>query len=413
MARIKLAMHDVDTGRVIDNGSIVTHFQPIVSMRQMKVAAVEALTRGILPNRLVSPEALFKSAERHGHALMLDRLCRKRALLSFKSLDFTRWGIILFINLHSSMIDSSVDEHDSLISLVGELGLDPGEIAFEITEAKIRDERTLERYMSTFKYYGFLIALDDMGKGYSNLNRIPLLKPYLIKIDHSIVRCMDRNFYKQEVFKSIVNLARKIGALVIAEGVETEDEALAAAENGADFLQGFYFREPSALSPDTVIPSMTAKISSFATRHKRRLLDKFTKNKVQSDAFTSIKKKIIAEISGLDPDRLTEKLRDVVRRYQSIECAFVIDSSGVQVTDAVFNCPRLRNLRNPLESPPTAGTDHRLKEYYYVLNELGLDYFRGEPHTSLVSGRLCVTASAPLRKKRGSPGYILCTEFYV
>jgi EAL domain-containing protein (putative c-di-GMP-specific phosphodiesterase class I) len=411
---MRLAMRDVYTERVIENGSIVTHFQPIISMRQMRVAAVEALTRGILPNGrvLVSPEELFRSAERRGLALMLDRLCRKRALMSFKSLDFARWGVILFVNLHSSMIDSAASDHDSIISLVGELGLDPGGIAFEITEARIRDERTLERYMSTFKYYGFLIALDDMGKGHSNLNRIPLLKPYLIKIDHSIVRHMDRNFYKQEVFKSIVNLARRIGALVIAEGVETEEEALAAAENGADFLQGFYFREPSALSPDTIIPSMNEKISLFALRHKRRLLDKFAKNKVQSDAFAFIKKRMLGEIAGLDPARFTEKLREIVQRYQNIECAFILDASGVQVTDAVFNCPRLRSPSNPLESPPAAGADHRLKDYYYVLNELGLSYFRGEPHTSFASGRLCVTVSAPIRKRKGSPGYILCTEFY-
>ena len=86
-----------------------------------------------------------------------------------------------------------------------------------------------------------LIALDDMGTGYSNLERIASIKPDIIKLDRSLIQDIDREYHKQELFDFFLKLAHKIGVFVVVEGIETEAEALSCLERGADLVQGFYF----------------------------------------------------------------------------------------------------------------------------------------------------------------------------
>ena len=102
------------------------------------------------------------------------------------------------------------------------------------------------RWRVALRQRGFLVVLDDVGAGHSNLDRIPLIRPDIIKIDRSLITGVDADFYKQETFKSLVSLSRRIGALVVAEGIETEREAVAALELGADLLQGYFLGRPQA-----------------------------------------------------------------------------------------------------------------------------------------------------------------------
>lgn len=97
----------------------------------------------------------------------------------------------------------------------------------------------LKMFLCTYKEYGFLIALDDVGTGHSNLDRISLVKPDILKIDRSIIDNIDQRYHNQEVFKSLVNLSKRIGTMVVTEGVERKEEAILAFELGADMLQGY------------------------------------------------------------------------------------------------------------------------------------------------------------------------------
>ena len=92
---------------------------------------------------------------------------------------------------------------------------------------------------------GFLIVLDDVGSGHSNLDRIPFIKPDLLKVDRTLIARIDTDYHKRGTLKSLVDLGRKIGALVVAEGVETEGEAMVALELGADLLQGLCLGRPN------------------------------------------------------------------------------------------------------------------------------------------------------------------------
>ncbi len=78
----------------------------------------------------------------------------------------------------------------------------------------------------------------------SNLDRISIIKPDILKIDKSLVQSAAGQYHSSEIVKSLVALAHRIGSLVIAEGVETANEAVIALELGVDMLQGYYFAKP-------------------------------------------------------------------------------------------------------------------------------------------------------------------------
>ena len=80
--------------------------------------------------------------------------------------------------------------------------------------------------MHDYKKYGFLVALDDVGNSHSNLNRIPELKPDILKMDKYLIRDVDKSWHKKKILKSISYLAKDIRSLVIAEGVETKEEIM-------------------------------------------------------------------------------------------------------------------------------------------------------------------------------------------
>ena len=94
------------------------------------------------------------------------------------------------------------------------------------------------------------MALDDVGNSHSNLNRIPELKPDILKIDRGLIKDVDKSWHKNKILKSISYLAREIRTLIIAEGVETKEEIMEILEIGVEFFQGFYFEKPK--SPDKI-----------------------------------------------------------------------------------------------------------------------------------------------------------------
>ena len=132
-------------------------------------------------------------------------------------------------------------------------GINPRNVVIEISEINVLSNAVLKRFVDTYRQYGFMVALDDVGTGFSNMDRILLVRPDIIKIDISLVRNIHLDFYKQGVFKSLVILANKIGALVIAEGVEVEEEAIQVLRLGSHMIQGFHLSLPGELLDETAL----------------------------------------------------------------------------------------------------------------------------------------------------------------
>ncbi len=233
---------------VIGKGQVVTLYQPILDLGDMGVLGHEVFTRGPAGGPFEDAERLFALAERTGRLLELERLCRTRALDTVTR--HMRPGRKLFLNTSARALSDPDVAGRGFVERVEKEGLPHGDVILEITERVALEERQSYReVLRRLKQEGFGIAIDDMGAGYSSLQALVEVEPDYLKFDVSLVRNIDRSLIKRSLLETLVDLARRIGAQVIAEGIEVESELATLREMGVRLGQGRYLGPPVPLPP--------------------------------------------------------------------------------------------------------------------------------------------------------------------
>ncbi len=230
---------------IIENSSLTAHFQPIIDIKTNKIFAYEALTRGVLPNgELMYPDVLFKKSTRNDMNFTLDRMCRETAL---KTTAVKKINAKVFINFIPTSIYDPEFCLTSTVRWAKQLDFNPKNIVFEVVETQnVKDKEHLKTILNYYRKEGFLIALDDVGEGYSSLNMIIDIKPDIIKVDRNIISNIDTDEMKQSIYKALKNICTDNNIKLLAEGVETPYELEKVKEIGVDYAQGYYFAKPSA-----------------------------------------------------------------------------------------------------------------------------------------------------------------------
>jgi EAL domain-containing protein (putative c-di-GMP-specific phosphodiesterase class I) len=226
---------------IIFNRQLWTAFQPIVEMTSRDVMGWEGLSRGPRGSDLELPLALFGRAARYGLTAELERSCRRQAFL-----DWDRLGASgrLFVNTVPATVRDTSFLGRGVLDYLGPR-LRPQSVTLEITERQVIENLSLYREaMHAFTDLGFSFAIDDVGAGYSGLETVAALRPSYLKIDMSLVRDVHMKKVSQQVVKAILDMAAGLGATVIAEGIQTEEEASALAALGVRFGQGYYLARP-------------------------------------------------------------------------------------------------------------------------------------------------------------------------
>jgi EAL domain-containing protein (putative c-di-GMP-specific phosphodiesterase class I) len=249
----------VDIRDILARKAIEIYFQPIVLERHRSVVGVEALCRGRdRAGDLVSPAALFRSAAEHQVTFELDQMCRRIAVEQFVPLLCTNAKLVLFVNTHASTLAHDVENLDAFVTMLQQHEVDPRNVAVEFLKAELIDAALLRAAVDGYNQHGFLVVLNDVGVGYSNLERIMLMKPDMLKADRALVHDLHRDLRKQGVLKALMLLSERIGGWLVVEGVETRDDAVVALDLGADMLQGFFFGRPQ---PAVLLDSFHASVA--------------------------------------------------------------------------------------------------------------------------------------------------------
>lgn len=398
---------------VLAEGSLDIHFQPIISLKKKAIIGVEGLARPreTVSGRSITPLDLFAWASRRGQTVALDRLCRRKALASFSRMASAPQSPLLFLNFESSVLDQGVLGSGVLTRAVSECGLEPGQIVIEINESKVADVAALARFVEVHRDQGFLFALDDLGAGFSNLDRIGLLKPEIMKLDRSLIVGIERDFHKQELFKSLVGLGRRVGSLVLAEGVETEEEVSVCVDLGADMVQGFFFGRPAA-ADRLSLELVDSHLFAAAETQRKRAAERLGRRRAEKEARAELMAGMLTETAAAPYAGFADTLAGLASRSPRIECLYVLSCDGLQVTPTVFAPTLAARPRSRLFQPATQGADHSSKEYFYGLAESGDLPYGTEPYLSLASGKLCRTLSCRFRDADGHP-FILCVDMGV
>lgn len=414
---------EISARELIDSERVVTFFQPILCARQRSIIGAEALSRGVIgvealsrgtacgstePSKLIAPQKLFSMAASEGITLDLERHCRDTAVRTFAKMKRAE-DLILFLNFNAAALEEDPTSMNDLLEQVRQHDLDPRSVAIEILESAFQDTNELRVVMEEFRDRGFLLVLDDIGAGHSNLDRIPMIKPDIMKLDRSMVKGIENDYHRQETFKSLVLLSRRIGALVVAEGIETEQQAILAMEAGADLLQGFFLGRPDEANKfgHTDAP---ARIERLARNYKTHMIERINHRKLQHRQFTIIQNQILCDLSKVQTTQFETVLKSTIGAYKNVECIYILDESGQQITTTICNPMRPLSNKGAMFRPAPIGADHSLKEYYYVLLDVELHKYTTDPYISLATGNLCRTISTCFRESHLNKMYILCID---
>lgn len=239
----QMPIHDLFSELLIP-GKLRTVFQPIVNVGGSRpvLHSVECLTRAPIETGSVSPQDLFDHARRVGAEGLLDRACIVAALASAGKLggDFR-----VSVNVHASTLAGDSGFPAFLADESEASGIALGRLTVEIVEhSPPHGVKAFRTALAKLRALGMLVAIDDIGLGYSNFRMIVDAQADYFKIDRYFVSGVERDPYRFAVLESVAKLAAKVDARVIAEGIETAAELGFVIEAGVDLVQGFYFSEP-------------------------------------------------------------------------------------------------------------------------------------------------------------------------
>jgi EAL domain-containing protein (putative c-di-GMP-specific phosphodiesterase class I) len=233
-----------DLQEVLLADQLSTVFQPIFALRGREILGYEALARGPAGSVYQMPLRLFELAEEADLVFELDRKCRRRALASAAPLPT---GAKLFINVFPSAMYDPEFQGAALLRLIESQGLCPERVVLEITEkSAIENYDLFAEALSELVRAGFSIAVDDVGAGYSGLEKIAHLNPRYLKFDRELIRNIDSSYIRREMTRALKAFADRIGSTIIAEGIERDGELETLLELGIEYGQGFLLGRPAA-----------------------------------------------------------------------------------------------------------------------------------------------------------------------
>ncbi|MDY0191643.1 MAG: EAL domain-containing protein [Desulfuromonas sp.] len=393
---------------LIENRSVTSHYQPIINLHSREVIGCEALCRGISPEaKLIPPLPMFAAAAQAGLSLELDRLCRQR-ILNETLEDFIGNDKLVFINFDICILAEERAEPGWLAQAIRASDYDFNDIAIEIVESELKNIEPLITFVEYYRALGCLIVIDDYGTSHSNCERIASIKPDIIKIDKGLISGIADDYYKQSIVAAVIQIGRKIGSLVLAEGVEEIRDVLHCHRAGVDLMQGYIFSRPI---PHDQVMERIELIESKILRHislnfenhlKRESLERVEMQQTAEKIVNSLRVDITEGIENV--------LRKILPKYRDIHCLFTLDMAGRQVGDTVFDNVILDAIRHPLFKPATDGADHSLKDYYYLLRHSVGNFYLTEPYISKATGCLCRTFSTHFRTSE-EKRLILCIDF--
>lgn len=231
------SIHQIN--QIIREESMMPLFQPIFYLESHKLLGVEVLSRPPVKNLFGNTEALFDTAFYLGLHFDLEIACHKKAMTVLG--DRARKGLIC-LNINPYLVEDS--RYVELLSMYNEYTV-PEMIGLELTErTSILNLAAFFKRLKLFKEKGFKILIDDLGSGYASLSAIVELKPDFVKIDLHLIRDIENDPVRQNLFKALVMFCRDSGITSIAEGIEGPKQLDILRKLGVDAGQGFYLGRP-------------------------------------------------------------------------------------------------------------------------------------------------------------------------
>ena len=232
-----------DLDRAIREREFEMHYQPIIDLESGDLAGVEALARWRHPTRgLLAPADFIAVAESTGTIIGLgqwifDESCRQAAAWSAGPLADRR-----FMSINLSTIQITYPGFVEFVTdAVARAGVDPSGLLLEVTESANPDPDSVAEALMRLHALGIRLAVDDFGTGFASMEQLARLPFAVIKVDRSLVAAIDTDARAESVVTGVTDLARRLGAVTVAEGIERPEQIPPLRAMGCQMAQGFHF----------------------------------------------------------------------------------------------------------------------------------------------------------------------------
>lgn len=230
---------------VIARNQLHPVYQPIVAIPDGNVIGVEGLIRPMPPSPFASPAQLFAAAEAGGHVTSLDLACVDTIVAGARTLPADQF---LTVNLAPSTLEASEFSSGALLAILARHEFPPERLIVEVTEHHpLRDLERARSRVDAFRRAGVRFAADDIGAGNAGLRLLSEIEFDVLKVDLTLVQRSESERPSNAVLGSVVELAARTGALVIAEGIERSAQMAPLLRLGISAGQGFFLGRPGPL----------------------------------------------------------------------------------------------------------------------------------------------------------------------
>lgn len=395
-----------------EDDKLKVSLQPVVSLRRKKIIGFEAKFTCYLWGSEFSLEDMKKLAKKESSLLNFDRYARRRAFEQFTI--FTKHNIefaqtVLFLAVESSILKDGVVGSGNIVGLANEFKINLNRIAIEISDSVDLDLNYVKTFVQNHKDLGFIIVFDKVGSGCTNLERLTVVEPDIIKLDISIFDHIQKEYYRKGILQVLSGLAKTMGSLVCCTGIHKINEALISLDTGADLLQGELFYNEKVDGKLTK-GLLEQKIEVMSTNFKAHLENKFNNSARLLSGFNFIAGKMAYELTLAENNQFEKKLRKILKFNDSVECLYILNMDGIKITESIFAKGKRSKSRKAIFKPAHIGTDHSSKEYYYNTIRSANGISISEPYISGASGNLCVTVSTIFMDEFANK-FILCIDF--
>ena len=254
--KIENQMHDA-----LLQGQFVLYLQPKVHIPTSRIIGSEGLVRWIHPTEgLMPPDRFIPLFEKNGFIIRLDEYIWEQACITLRRwIDHGLTPTPISVNM-SRMHIHDPRLREKLLDLMRRYELPPHLLELELTEsAFLENESGLFESMKALQAFGFQFSMDDFGSGYSSLNMLKSMPVDFIKIDRGFLNEVVTTERGKTVIRFSISLAREMSIKVIAEGVETEEQAAFLLQAGCAYAQGYFYSRP--------LPIPQFEALAFGTEH--------------------------------------------------------------------------------------------------------------------------------------------------
>ena len=230
---------------VIARGWLRPVYQPIIELKTGALLGVEGLIRPVSPAPFDNPGSLFSAAAASGHLVALDMTCLETIVAGAMNLVP---GAFLSVNLSPATVEAPEFSTAALLSILARHGFPPERLLLELTEQQpVTDLERIRLKLNTCRGAGIRLAADDVGAGYAGLRLLAELTFDMIKVDLTLVQRSASSASSSAVIESVVALAGRTGAMLVAEGIEHPEQLQQLEQLGITVGQGFLLGRPGSL----------------------------------------------------------------------------------------------------------------------------------------------------------------------